>query len=461
MPPFLPAPLPRLVSSIALLTGLACGQETSAPSPKPPPLGSAQIRLTPVVARPGEPFTLSLRVAGAQGPTIIATPTDAPGGAPRTMLLQQSGRSVESLILYDDGSHGDAQSGDGWYTTTGLTLPVGPTGIAVEMISSLTVGQPASPLDSIFLSLRIGFRAMDPARIPIPAVISLATNARATSRVVSLAMPPVREPTQATLDVVLERYFELLPDDRDFLVVEFPPSAATATDAWWAQSLVMRNNIPGIGLPIRQFRSFSSRARLQVAVLVAAMAYNTLGPPGGFCLLNHELAHRWMAYTNDRLSVSGHWIYDRVNRPTSVLGDSLGCLMNDLELYLAGFLPADSITTPLTSDGYALADVIQVLGPRGYGPGEAERKFTIGFIVVDATTLADEELAFFHHVATEYVAAESDLGRTWFVATGGRSTLDGILPTSLGVALAGRNSRASRTAPRPGRRLHAEPDRHR
>jgi hypothetical protein len=123
-------------------------------------------------------------------------------------------------------------------------------------------------------------------------------------------------------------------------------------------------------------------------------------------------------------------VYQRIDRPTSVLGvaDEVDGRMNDLELYLAGFLPADSVTTPLTRDGYTLADVIRVIGDRDRGLSQTRRQFTIGFIVVGAAPLADAELAFFHHVAAEYVATESPLGLTWHQATGRRSTLDGVLP---------------------------------
>lgn len=148
----------------------------------------------------------------------------------------------------------------------------------------------------------------------------------------------------------------------------------------------------------------------------------------GFCLLSHELSHRWIAYTGDPLEVRSHWATGVLERPTSVLGDSVGCVMNDLELYLAGMLPADSILVPLTRNGYTIADLINRLGRRDVPLGGHRRDFTIGFIVVSEAPLSAIELAYHDHLAQEYTAPASPLAVNWAAPTGGRSGLDGLLP---------------------------------
>jgi hypothetical protein len=404
--------------AVLIPMALACG-ETAEPSPALD-LQLRDIRLTPVVAVPGEPFTLAFQIEGARGPVVIASLD--PAAAAR---LQRHGGRLESLLLRDDGTEGDALPGDGWFTVAGLAPTDVSAEIHTESISGLSgLHEPGSG-ESGSIPLQISFRVVDAARVTPPAVTALGPDVQATSRVIAIAAPEWREPSEANLHAAVRRYYTLFPDDRDFLAVEFPASAGTP---WAGRALHVRNSDVGIGLPVREFRDFGSPSRLQLVVQGAVSWHRSAARGTGFCLLNHELSHRWITYTGAPLEAQSHWAPGVLDRPTSVLGDSVGCVMNDLELYLAGFVPADSVLTPLTRSGYAFEDLVRTLGPRPFDP-DATREFAIGFIVITEAPLPDHALAYFHRVAEEYAGMASQLGANWAVATGGRSRLDGLLPS--------------------------------
>ncbi len=152
--------------------------------------------------------------------------------------------------------------------------------------------------------------------------------------------------------------------------------------------------------------------------------FTVRGGRGNFCLWNHELAHQWLAFTGSPLSDGFHWQPGRLDRATSVLGDASGCLFNDLELYLAGLLPADSVASPLTGDGYSMEELVAALGPREPSLAEAPRDFTVGFIRVVTEPPTDHEMAYFHHLVGEYAAhRRTALGPNWWESTGARSRL--------------------------------------
>jgi hypothetical protein len=123
----------------------------------------------------------------------------------------------------------------------------------------------------------------------------------------------------------------------------------------------------------------------------------------------------------------GHWSGE-LDRDRSAFGVDGHCLHNDLELYLAGLLPPDSVTRPLSSGGTTIADVIAAHGARTPPAGEARSDFTAGLLVVTPSPLTDAGLAYFERVARGFGALDDPLGTGWFGAMGGRSTLDLRLP---------------------------------
>ncbi len=391
------------------LAAAACGDASGPPTDTSGPVRLDSVRLAPVVTAPGEAFTLALKVARAGGPTVIAHPLTSPG-------LVRDGAALDSLVLHDDGSHGDAAAGDGWYTLDGLVLPPGPAGVAaVSLVQLSDLHESGAGHQDREISLRVSFRTADPAVVGTPAVTVVDDDARATTRVVSLLRDDAAALDEGSLADVVLRYYALLPDDRDFLVVFAPP---TVGEAWSARAYQLRNDVAGIGLDLARWRDWGAdRLSLVVHTRMAVWA-----SAGNFCLLNHELSHRWLAYVGSPLAASGHWLPE-LDRDTSVQGDSVGCLMNDLELYLAGFLPADSVGDPLGLGGYRMVDLLAGQGFRSPAHDAAPRDFALRFVVVSDAPLTHHELAWFHFVAGEYTAPASELAPNWAAATGGRSSL--------------------------------------
>jgi hypothetical protein len=374
------------------LVAVGCG-DTSGPGEVRVPIVVDSVRVAPLVTRPGETFTLALRVAGVSGDRVHAYAT-VPSG------LRVDGEPLDSLVLRDDGSGADARPSDGWFTAEGVELPPG-------------------------VSVRVPIRTADPQVVGAPAVHVLAEDARATSRVIALSHPAAGVADEEGLTALARRYYELLPDDRDFLVVFTPPSVG---GSWSARAYQIRNDVAGIGLDLADWRDVGSADRLDLVVHSRVAGYSLRDGTGNFCVLNHELAHRWMAYLGDPLTDGPHWEAGALDRTTSALGDSVGCVFNDLELYLAGFVPLDSVADPVGRNGYTTAGLRADHGPRRPAYGAAPRDFTIGFIVVTEAPATDHALAYFHHVAGEYTAASTVLGVNWTMSTGGRSTLRPDLP---------------------------------
>jgi hypothetical protein len=375
------------------------------------------VRLDPVVTRVGQPFTLSLHATGGSRLPIHMHLSGLPD------RLRRNGVELDSVVLRDNGTNGDAVAGDRWFTLDGLVLPTGSTGLAAVSPNSVQLHEQGEAHGDESVFIAVAFRTADPAVLGSPPITEIAPDARATSRVVSLVHSSARVLGENGLPSIIRRYYDLFPDDRDFLVVLIPPTVRTG-EVWGARAYVMQNDVEGLGMNIAKFRDFGPHTQLDVVVHSRLAGYSSQNPAGGFCLLTHELSHRWVAYIGGPLAdQTAHWIPGRIASQHSALGDSHGCRFNELELFLAGLLPADSISTPFGPSGYALAELVATHGPRRPAAGEAQRDFTIGFIVVTDAPLDDHEMAYFNYIVGEYTAESSVLGPNWFVATGGRSRL--------------------------------------
>jgi hypothetical protein len=96
-------------------------------------------------------------------------------------------------------------------------------------------------------------------------------------------------------------------------------------------------------------------------------------------------------------------------------------------MYLAGWLPPDSVTAPLSAEGMTIDDLIADLGPRF--PANGQERLTLGLLVVAERALSPTEMAYFDRIIREFSAPTSTLGGlTWTEATNGKSILDPALP---------------------------------
>lgn len=289
--------------------------------------------------------------------------------------------------------------------------------------------------------------------------------AQATSHVVNIRWPDRLE-DRSFPAAISRRFYELVPDDFDFLAV-VEPQNFFANRSYWA----VRNDVEGIGATIfDRTAEHGSEGRLQGRIRYPLSFFFDLAETSG----PHEIGHRWMAFLdNPELEGSGaHWPVSSLAR--GVMGYSgaggqgspfpyrvvhvdddvyeLQCVepkrdFNDLELYLMGLLPPEDVGEHVVFDpeptlecgahgtgvSLTIEDVIAVNGERVPPAGEAQTDFRLATIVLShGRLLSADEISFFHHMAERGEAREElpftsgfSAGTTkpFYVATGGRATL--------------------------------------
>jgi hypothetical protein len=141
--------------------------------------------------------------------------------------LRRNGVELDSLVLRDDGTNGDAIAGDRWFTLDGLVLPSSSGGLAAVSPNSVLLHEEGEAHGDESVFIAVAFRTADPAVLGSPPIAEIAPDARATSHVVSLVHSSARVIGENALPSIIRRYYDLFPDDRDFLVVLIPPTVRT------------------------------------------------------------------------------------------------------------------------------------------------------------------------------------------------------------------------------------------
>lgn len=279
---------------------------------------------------------------------------------------------------------------------------------------------------------------------------------------------------------VLRTYYSNYPDDAQFIAVI--EQVESDRDHFFT---AVRNHISGIGMS--QFddgAAFGSDSALAGIIQYPFDTFFDLSETSNI----HDIAHRWMNYLRHPLlaPASPHWPLsdlasglmgwsDPVTRaslifPYALLPQPGGTFtlqfndrprtFNDLELYLMGLAPADSVQPHIVFrdqnqasrvrnggalrgpvDSVTIAGIIAVDGPRVPAAAAAPRQFHISTIVLSkGGLLTRDELSFFDHMAArgaELLAVQYSNGLTsgttlpFYGATGGR----GLLITKVKPAL--------------------------
>jgi hypothetical protein len=243
----------------------------------------------------------------------------------------------------------------------------------------------------------------------------------------------------------------------------------------------VRNQVTGIGVTrFDHGRTYGSEERLQGIVLYPHDDGYDLAETGNL----HELAHRWVNFTRVSALLPGapHWplsdlaygvigLSDArtgqpVEFPYKFVPQGDGSLLvqraerpaafNDLELYLMGLLPADSVRPHLVIrdqslerqvhhnavlrtaiDTIRVADLVRTEGARDPAATKSQRVFTIATVVLSrGRLLSSSELSFFEHMAVRGESQQAlpftagpnaGVTKPFFLATGGRARLDAKL----------------------------------
>lgn len=182
------------------------------------------------------------------------------------------------------------------------------------------------------------------------------------------AAPPTTDQHESRR-LVAQAYFQHFADDRDFLVVftDFDVDFGTAKGIHWH----VRNDVQGIGRELFDgSAAFGSNGRLRAYIdmggrLSKAMAPHQLAYDDELDVLMHEIMHQWGVYVRYRNEAGasddgllghqgGHWSYFADTDASVMYGSRWQALgpelhraigvrerYGPLDLYLAGFLPAD------------------------------------------------------------------------------------------------------------------------
>lgn len=392
-----------------------------------------------VIGRDGGAFRISASVSGGDGDPVralhvrlVSPHAQAPPSSERPVQrILQNGEPVTWVRLLDDGVDGDLAEGDGVFTSRALVpeeegerplatyYPWFVPEIAWEFADTTVTVQRADSARP-----RFGVWDVDLDVVPVPDVVEITPDARRTEHVISLALPPASAPPRWPDATTTRRYYELFDYDPDFILVYQPAVWAVGDGA--AYYLGVRNQVIGTGMQrYDRSQTYGSSGGLQTVLVIKG------GPPlKRHQPTLHEIGHRWFNYLTDLELGNGHW-NSTLNRGHTGF---TGSYYNDLELYLMGLIPADSVLPARIGTLSMIQDVIDLYGPRTPAWPDAQDEFTLVTIVVLDRLLTPEELALFEFVAAEFGAEtvhplRTDTTATTFLeATGGRASMSTRIP---------------------------------
>lgn len=324
-------------------------------------------------------------------------------------------------------------------------------------------GHPSLVYASLFANIRT-------AVMPMVSATRLSEDVQATDYLVNILVTDSIVSSIQTRPSA-RRFYDFFPDDFDFLFIVWPGDKADNRGYFG-----VRNDTEGLGIGAFDHGQWGSAGKLQGSIHYPVDFYFDLASR----TTSHEIGHRWMVFLeNDVLQAGAHWPLGQLGRGImgiSIPGSGAGSEQpfdltpsgedqyevycgelqpardlgyNAMELYLAGWLPADSVppyavlddqSTTLGDCGQVVSasvvtveDVIAENGQRVPTHEDSQRGFRGATIVLSRGALLDEDaLAFFDFMArrgedeTRKPITEGYLQRSslpFYVATGGRATL--------------------------------------
>lgn len=442
-------------------------------------------QLTPMVVRMGgEAFSYEIKVTD---PTI--TQLEIIGGDELCLFtFSHFGFSYNksSLILLDDGHNGDLQAGDMTFTLGGLTVPdlsdsytaVWNTKAASETWNSsreqlvkISFANGSQIESSIHVDAACGALSMG---VPIPTIVDLDGDDRATENVLSLTIPVTDLPypyytdlgVRYSQDVIIEKAVKYLKGDYNWIFVQ---DFSGQSNVYWPRSR------PWTGVSEFPFEAFGGAPDWLLGMLydqsgwASAVGSNVGSQPfgGDYNTTNHELLHTWASFLPSELSISngaGHYgvmieetscfngngnhtylsySFDAAAGAVTVPIEGRGNRCSDFELYLMGLLPSAQVK-PITvvvnpgqlqidganivypADGIrevTIEDIISLIGEREPLPVEPKPEFKAVMVLVHDRKLTDTEIALFDYRMKDMAKAQSEHGMTFQEAVFDRATL--------------------------------------
>jgi hypothetical protein len=307
--------------------------------------------------------------------------------------------------------------------------------------------------------------------VPLVAPERLQDDLQVTAHLANIVLSD-RLPQNLDLAGVARRFYQVYPDSYDFLNIVSTPSYTGNRFHF-----TVRNTVGGIGVgTIDNTATYGSAGRLQGISRFPIGSFFDMAEKGGI----HELGHQWIAFLGGIPALSPgrpHWPPSTLAR--GIMGFSIGGMggqggdfsytvtplgageyrldpagladaYNDMELYLMGLAPPESVGPHVVLEDKApcagcvfkgttvtVQDVIAAHGPRVPAYPNAPTRFTMATLIVSDRRLSTREMSFFEYFAARGEATTAlpyssgfarGMAKPFAVATGGR----GALSTTLG-----------------------------
>jgi hypothetical protein len=459
------------ITTLLFLAGVAVPRQSAEADDEFPP-EYAWHRITPSIAWCGDAVRVEVHIVGR---------TDVVG-------VQAVTGSGDATDLFDDASHGDALAGDNVFTNSEVYPACNPDWLIrehdglgrslLDMRVQLSDGRELSNNYPMIMGV------VHPDFKDVFDVVDLGNGLSATAYAFFIEDSmnevfegyPVAELYcgRGNYEAFL-KFYSVMPDDFDFTLLMpgmqmLLPTRHTENTPY---DVLVSNAVQNIGMDIVDNTGrFGSAGRLK------SMIYHSFG---SLSVFDHEILHTWGAAIGSSLGLleyagnQSHWnkMSDIAGQMTAFYfadsgdigrfahnGDGTWHLVSNmevppyspLELYVMGLIPPEEVPpihilqSPdlsdlerITAASYQTITIEQIMsaegGPRIPSADEAQRDFTLAFIVTQDVPYNDAAYAFFSLLSYDLMSLDPPHSYTnlapfnW--ATGGRATLDVRLPVDL------------------------------
>jgi len=425
------------------------------------------------------PLALSLLITAAANAQTIASYKYDPfairtgSTTPSTLEVEVTGTptSVRIDLLTGDTLNLTPSGANRWRVSVPaaqLLAGYGPNKVNHNFVGFVRVT--GGPNGNITSTLNSSIQVFD-GSVTIPPIVQKDPGARSSPRILNLYRPNLGV---TDISSAVKGFYSYYKDDFDFVRVVFMlPSYARGI--YSPYHMIVRNDVQGVGLlSMNETASYGSAGKLKGVTVYPVDNYIDCAESA----FSHELGNQWMNYLRNQslTAASPHWPASTMARgimgmaiipPTGAGGPfsynlemvtsttahvtqvSAGLLQEftDLDLYLMGFLPAESVSPVIVvqwtvacrdcimpASVMTIQDVIAANGPRVPDWKAAQKSFRIGTVVITRDRLLnDDEMAILEYFAARGESTQSlpytsglatGIAKPFSVATRGMGTVD-------------------------------------
>lgn len=357
-----------------------------------------------------------------------------------------NGRPTDHFTLKDDGLKNDKKAGDNIFTSESISTQWNnQLDIFQDYIkyNDVNIQYTSGQTDTLKQQPLFTWVGIMPDRYKIPVIKKLNNTAQHSEYVLNIVS---NDKLAGLQPEIFKEYYKYFPDDRDFLLHSTVNPSTPVWENINGYFNGVSNNISGLTKKETPFiydnsKTFGSNGKLKGVIRTS------YGHQASNFLLTHEILHNWAAYIDTKLGISddgSHW--NQLFAKTSGFGsygdykssniDDTTILVkytasknyyNELELYLMGLIPFDSIPFPLKFyEGVRFLkfnvnilvrelifrikgekqldkeDYFKSMAVRSPDVFSSQKSFKMGYIVTSPNLLTPAEMAYFDYRMREY-----------------------------------------------------------